>query len=375
MSRIIKHIPIYLLIVVGVFSCKDVVNEVPNIPFGTTAYTFKYLNDTLLPPARLPKDNPLTIEGVQLGRMLFYDPILSADSTQSCASCHNQADAFTDNKEAFSTGIRGLKGGRNSMPIFNMMWHLDGFFWDGRADILRHQSVMPIQDPLEMDETIGNLLVKLNNSEEYPRRFKEAFNITEIDEENVGKALEQFMNSIISSNSKFDRVVLGLETFTAEEKIGQIIFNSEAIPLKEEINPNSPVNYGADCFHCHGGSLFMRREFLSNGLSSANDDKGRGGFTGNSEDDCRFKTPSLRNVEVSGPYMHDGRFNSLEEVVQFYLSPMDNSCADLSDSPNMHALKDSVYLSETNKAALVSFLKTLTDDTYLNDERYSNPFK
>ncbi|MGB1037180.1 MAG: cytochrome-c peroxidase [Bacteroidia bacterium] len=375
MSRFIKHIPIYVLIVVGVFSCKDVVNEVPNIPFGTTAYTFKYLNDTLLPPARLPKDNPLTIEGVQLGRMLFYDPILSADSTQSCASCHNQADAFTDNKEAFSTGIRGLKGGRNSMPIFNMMWHLDGFFWDGRADILRHQSVMPIQDPLEMDETIGNLLVKLNNSEEYTRRFKEAFNITEIDEENVGKALEQFMNSIISSNSKFDRVVLGLETFTAEEKIGQIIFNSEAIPLKEEINPNSPVNYGADCFHCHGGSLFMRREFLSNGLSSANDDKGRGGFTGNSEDDCRFKTPSLRNVEVSGPYMHDGRFNSLEEVVQFYLSPMDNSCADLSDSPNMHALKDSVYLSETNKAALVSFLKTLTDDTYLNDERYSNPFK
>lgn len=375
MSKALKYIPIYLFVVLGVFSCKDVVNEIPDTPFGTTAYSFKYLNDTLLPPARIPSDNPLTAEGVQLGRMLFYDPILSADSTQSCASCHNQADAFTDNKEALSTGIRGLKGARNSMPIFNMMWHLDGFFWDGRADILRHQSLMPIEDPLEMDETIGNLLVKLNSSEDYTSRFKQAFNITEIDEENVGKALEQFMNSIISSNSKFDRVVLGLEEFTSEEKIGQIIFNSEAIPLKEEVNPNSPVNYGADCFHCHGGSLFMRREYLSNGLSSANGDKGRGGFTGNSDDDCRFKTPSLRNAEVSGPYMHDGRFNTLEEVVQFYLGPMDNSCSDLSDSPNMHALKDSVYLSESNKAALVSFLKTLTDDTYLNDERYSNPFK
>ena len=371
-----KHITLLIGIGLSLYACKDVVNQVPDIPYGTTAYSFKYLNDTLLPPPRIPADNPLTIEGVELGRRLFYDPILSADSTQSCSSCHSQADAFTDNEEQFSTGIRGLKGKRNVMPIFNMMWHLDGFFWDGRAELLRHQSVMPIQDPLEMDETIGNVLVKLSNSTDYTDRFKKAFDVNEIDEETLGKALEQFMHSIISANSKFDRVNLGLETLTPEEKVGQIIFNAEAIPLKEEINPNSPVNYGADCFHCHGGSLFMTREYLSNGLSASTpEDLGRGGFNGSNLDDGLFKTPSLRNIEKTGPYMHDGRFNNLEEVVEFYLSPMDNSFTDLSDSPNMHALRDSVYLSSEHKAALVSFLKTLTDDTYLNDERYSNPFK
>ena len=229
---------------IGVVACKDVVTDIPDAPFGTTAYTFKNYNDTLLPPLRIPKDNPLTIEGVQLGRKLFYDPLLSADSTQSCGSCHNQADAFTDNGLAFSEGIRGIKGNRNSMPIFNLMWHLDGFFWDNRADILEHQALLPIQDPTEMDETIGNLLVKLSSSDQYKEEFQKAFNSETIDEEHIGKALEQFMLSIVSGNSKFDRVQLGLESFTDQEKVGQIIFNAEAIRLEDEIDINNPKNYG-----------------------------------------------------------------------------------------------------------------------------------
>ncbi|PCJ64558.1 MAG: cytochrome-c peroxidase [Bacteroidetes bacterium] len=365
---------IIITLIVSVYACKDVVNEVPDVPFGTTAYTFTTHNNVVLPPLRIPKDNALTKEGVQLGRMLFYDPILSADSTQSCSSCHNQSDGFTDNGLAFSEGIRGDIGKRNAMPIFNLMWHLDGFFWDNRADILRHQALMPIQDPSEMDETLGNLVVKLNNSPLYKEHFEKAFDATSIDEELIGKALEQFMNSIVSGNSKFDRVQLGLETFTSQEKVGQIIFNAEAIRFKDEINPNDPKNFGGDCFHCHGGSLFMRRESLTNCLPS-NDDLGKGGFNGNTDDNFKFKTPSLRNIEKTAPYMHDGRFNTLEEVVQFYLSDLNEDCpVDVANAPNMHALKDSVYLSEDHKAALVSFLKTLTDDTYLTNEEYSNPF-
>jgi len=309
---------VILTLVIGIVSCKDIVNEIPDAPFGTTAYSFTNYNDTILPPLRIPSDNKLTNEGVQLGRMLFYDPILSADSTQSCGSCHNQADAFTDNGLALSEGIKGAKGKRNSMPIFNLMWHLDGFFWDNRSDILRHQALEPIQDPLEMDETIGNVLAKLSESTMYQDAFKKAFNTEEIDEEQVGKALEQFMLSIVSGNSKFDRVQLGLESFTDQEMVGQIIFNAEAIRLEDEINPN---------------------------------------------------------VDKTGPYMHDGRFTTLEEVVDFYLGDVTaNSPIDLADAPNMHGLKDSVYLSDEHKAALVSFLKTLTDDTYLTNEEYSNPF-
>lgn len=371
-----KKALIYVLLVVGIYSCKDVVNEVPDTPFGTTPYSINYLGSTL-PPARVPSDNPLTKEGVQLGRMLFYDPILSADSTQSCASCHNQAHAFTDNGLRFSEGIRGTIGKRNSMPIFNLMWHLDGFFWDGRSDILRHQALVPIEDPTEMDETIGNVLAKLSSSSTYPAEFKKAYNTSTIDEELLGKALEQFMLSIVSGNSKYDRVKQGLATFTDQEKVGEIIFNEEAITLEDEENPNKPANYGADCFHCHGtgNGLFMRREFLSNGLSS-NGDLGRGGANGSAGDNFKFKTSSLRNIEKTAPYMHDGRFNTLEEVVQFYLSDMNSTSAvNTNDAPNLHALKDSIYLSEAHKAALVSFLKTLTDEELLTKEEYSNPFE
>ena len=369
-----RKLLIFILLAASIYACKDVVNDIPNTPYETTPYTFIEYNNNSLPPVRVPSDNALTNEGVSLGRMLFYDPILSADSTQKCGSCHNQANAFTDNGLALSTGIRGTVGKRNSMPIFNLMWHLDGFFWDNRSDILRHQALEPIQDPTEMDEVIGNVLAKLNASEDYKDAFKKAFNAEEIDEDLIGKALEQFMLSIISGNSKFDRVELGLESFTDQENLGKTIFFSEAVTLEDEADPENPKNFGADCFHCHGNSLFMTRESLSNCLPS-NDDLGKGGANGNTLDNFKFKTPTLRNIEKSGPYMHDGRFNTLEEVVQFYVSDLKpESPVNPSDVPNMHALKDSIYLSEAHKAALVSFLRTLTDETLLTREEYSNPF-
>ena len=289
-----KKSSIIILLTLSIISCKDVINEIPQNPFQTTPYYFNY-NTSLLPPPRIPADNPISVEGVQLGRMLFYDPILSSDSSQSCSSCHDQKNAFTDNNQQFSVGVDGTIGKRNSMAIFNLMWHIDGFFWDGRSNLLRHQAIEPIIDETEMNETIDHVITKLNRSSLYKENLQKAFPETTFNEELIGKALEQFMLSIISSDSKFDRVMLGLESFTDEEK--------------------------------------------------------------------------------TAPAMHDGRFKTLEEVVQFYLSDMNASSAvDLSNSPNLHALKDSVYLSPEHKKALVAFLKTLTDESLLTNEKYSSPF-
>lgn len=347
-------------------ACKeDPGSEGVDVPYITTPYDLYIPNS--LPPANFAKDNIPTVEGVELGRRLFYDPILSGDSTQSCASCHNQEFAFTDNLKALSEGIAGLEGKRNSMPIFNLMWHLDGFFWDGRAELLRHQAVMPIQDPLEMNETVGNVLAKLQSHPDYSKRFKQAFNVDHIDEETVGKALEQFMAIIISGESKFDiGRNMGFSNFTASEMRGMQIFNTEAIQ-------NDPNNKGGDCFHCHGAPLFMIRGFMNNGLDTIFTDLGLGAVTNNPFDDGKFKVPSLRNIEHTAPYMHDGRFASLDEVIEFYANGAHANSRNL--NANMHALQDSVFLSPGMRADLIAFLKTLNDDNFLTNEAYSNPFK
>ncbi len=363
--RRLRNYSLLLLLILGVVSCKeDPGVDAVDPPYVTTPYEINI--PTSLPPANFPKDNKPTVEGVELGRMLFYDPILSQDSTQSCASCHNQEFAFTDNELAFSVGIRGLEGNRNSMPIYNLMWHLDGFFWDGRAELLRHQAVLPIQDELEMDETIGNVLAKLNEHSNYSLRFKQAFNVEEIDEETLGKALEQFMMIIISGNSKFDvGRTMGFNNFTDSERRGLQIFNAEAYE-------NDPSNNGGDCFHCHGAPLFMTREYMNNGLDTLFTDKGFGAVTGDPNDDGKFKVPSLRNIVKTAPYMHDGRFATLEEVIDFYLTGAHANSPNI--NANMHALQDSVFLSPQSKADLIAFLKTLTDNDYLNNTEYSNPF-
>lgn len=348
-----------------IWGCTDPVEDDPEVPYQTTPYEL-YIPSSL-PPANFAKDNVPTVEGVELGRRLFYDPILSGDSTQSCASCHAQAFAFTDSEKALSIGIRGMEGKRNSMPIFNLMWHLDGFFWDGRAELLRHQAVLPIQDELEMDETIGNMLAKLNGHPDYRKRFKEAFDLDAASEEAVGKALEQFMSIIISGNSKFDiGRTMGFDNFTESEKRGMAIFNTEA-------KANDPNNKGGDCFHCHAPPLFMIRGFMNNGLDSLPMDPGRGAVSGASNDIGLFKVPSLRNISYTAPYMHDGRLETLDDVLDFYQTGAHSNSPNLAAS--MHALKDSVYLSVEQRQDLIAFLLTLNDDTYLTDTAYANPFK
>jgi len=361
MKSFITYSSISLLFIALIFqSCKKDMSPMsePDSP-----YTLNYGS---FPPPNISPDNKLTKSGVRLGRMLFYEKILSKNNSISCGSCHNQQNAFSDTNK-FSIGVGGLPGGRHAMAIFNMAWNTNGYFWDGRAHLLREQSLMPIQDHLEMDETLPSVISKLQATTMYSQHFKMAFGTETITAELISKALEQFMNSIVSNNSKFDQYLTGNASLTEEEERGRFLFFTE-------YNPSFPNASGADCQHCHGGSNFENDNYMNNGLDSDANiaDIGRQIVTNNPLDRGKFKVTSLRNIELTPPYMHDGRFNTLEEVVEHYDSVVESSTLDgsfLQQTPD-----GGLNLSNSDKAALVAFLRTLTDNTLLNNPEYSNPF-
>jgi len=318
-----------------------------------------------LPTPDLPSDNPLMTQGILLGRMLFYEKMLSRDGTQACASCHLQEFGFTDTAR-FSLGIKKLPGKRQAMSVFNMAWNSNGFFWDGRATLLRHQSLKPIQDDLEMDETLANVVTKLQASSMYRMHFKNAFGTETIDTILISKALEQFMNSIVSNNSKYDDYLAGKYTLSTDEERGRFLFFTE-------YNPAFPINSGADCAHCHSGNNFENDKYMNNGIDiDANfTDIGREKVTGNASDKAKFKVPSLRNVGLTAPYMHDGRFKTLDEVIDHY--NMVKSSSTLDASFQQQVPNGGLKLTSTDKKALVAFLKTLTDTKLMTNPEYTNP--
>lgn len=318
-----------------------------------------------LPAPEIPADNPLTQEGVKLGRMLFYEPMLSGDGTQSCASCHRQQNAFTDTSR-FSIGIAGLLGKRQAMAVFNTLWHKNEFFWDGRAHLLRDQALKPIQDPLEMNETLVNMVNKLKAVEMYTSQFKKAFGSEEITSLRVSLALEQFMNSIISAGSKYDLFLEGKASLTPEEERGRVLFFAE-------YNPFFPETSGADCAHCHGGGNFDNGLYMNNGLDSTSAllDIGRESVTGSPGDKGKFKVMSLRNIALTPPYMHDGRFQTLEEVIDHYDHDIRNSPS--LDPALQNTRGTGLMLDAQEKADLIAFLKSLSDYSLVSDPRYSNP--
>lgn len=337
--------------------------ESNGVAYDDTPYQLEIGN---FEPPVIASDNKLTVEGVKLGRMLFYERKLSANQTQSCASCHRQEHAFTDTNR-FSLGIRGLRGHRNAMAIFNMAWNTNEFFWDGRANLLRHQSLLPIQDPLEMDETLANVINKLKGEEAYRNQFIRAFGSANITDDKIALALEQFMNSIVSVNSKYDRFENGTAQLDSMEERGRYLFFAE-------FNPSFPNLSGADCAHCHTTRNFENDRYLNNALDSDADmtDNGRMDATNNPNDKGKFKVTSLRNIELTAPYMHDGRFRTLEEVVEHYNSGMKNSST--IDPALIYPLNSGgLQLSAEDKKALIAFLKTLTDDDLLTNPAYSNP--
>ena len=335
--------------------------EIP-ATFDPTPYDLK-IGD--FPTPDLPIDNKLTISGVQLGRMLFYEKMLSKDGTQSCADCHKQQDAFSDIRR-YSIGVEKLPGDRQAMAVMNLAWHQNGLFWDGRAPHVRDQALGPIQNPLEMNENLQNVVAKLSADKRYTDQFIRAFGDATVNPERISFALEQFMLTLVSNNSKYDQYLKGTETLTVEEERGRVLFFSEYDPFGS--------TKGAECFHCHAGHNFTNDEFMNNGLDTdlSITDEGRKKVTSQAADRGRFKVPSLRNIAQTPPYMHDGRFATLEEVIDHYDHGVKNSST-VEFILQYNLQPGGLQMSAQSKADLVAFLKTLSDDDFLTNKAYTKP--
>jgi cytochrome c peroxidase len=301
------------------------------------------------PQPTLPADNPLTEEGVELGRHLFFDRRLSGRGEQSCADCHDPRAAFSD-RVALSVGEEGKPGTRNAMPLPNLAWH-PAYAWDGTKKTIREQSLAAMTNPVEMNARVADVVAELNADPRVREDFGAAFGTPEVTGERLGLALEQFLLTLVSNRSKFDAALAGKAQLTAQEARGFELFMTEYDPVRGK--------RGADCFHCHGGALFSDFAARSNGLDLVAADAGAKNLTGRSDDHGRFKTPSLRNVELTAPYMHDGRFKTLEDVVAHYDHGVQRA-ANLDPNLAKHP-KAGLGLSADDQSALVAFLKTLTD--------------
>jgi cytochrome c peroxidase len=307
-----------------------------------------------LPTPTIPANNPLTVEGIALGRKLFYDPLLSGTNTISCNSCHQQEFAFTDGNKQFSIGVQGAIGVRNAMPLFNLVYDTH-FFWDGGSSDLESQVAGPITNPIEMNQDIGELLQELNAHPTYPELFKKAFGSLPITSSMLLKAIAQFERTMISGNAKYDKYLRNELALSPAEIRGMDLFSN--------------MQKG-DCNHCHTlGGTFTDYDFRNTGLDSIYSDQGRYNITGLASDIGKFKTPSLRNIAVTAPYMHDGRFTTLTQCVEHYNTGFHNT-------QNLDpVLASSVKgrLNQNEISDIVAFLNTLTDNDFLNNPQFKKP--
>ena len=358
MKNITKTLLALFLFTIILVAC----NKDDKVVKDDTPYVLEYGD---FPAPDLPQDNQLTMEGVALGRKLFYEKAFSKDGSQMCATCHIQENAFTD-LDRFSTGVEGFLGGRQSMAIFNMAWHSNEFFWDGRAHLLRDQSLLPIQDSLELNESLESVITKLQAIPYYNDQFIRAFGTNEINSFRISLALEQFMLTIVSNDSKYDQFLAGQVSLSPSEMNGKDLFF-------EEYNEFFPSTSGADCAHCHSGFNFENDQYMNNGLDADADfqDLGRYNATDNPSDNAKFKVPSLRNIELTPPFMHDGRFSTLEEVVEHYNSDIHTSST--VDPTVLNTQNTGLMLSTQDKMDLVAFLKTLTDLSITTNPAFSDP--
>ena len=314
---------------------------------------------TLVTPANFPEPahdlaaNPLTEEGIALGKMLFYDPALSRDNTISCGFCHQQATAFTHHGHDVSHGIGDQLGRRNSLPVQNLLWYRN-FFWDGGVHNLDLVPLNAISNPVEMNEETANILGKLEGQQKYKDLFKAAFGSEEINSTRFLQSLTQFMATVISANSRYDKYVRneGVELTTNELK-GEVLFRQH-------------------CGSCHATDLFTDQSFRNNGFSTVGDllkDAGREEITLNADDRGKFKVPSLRNVAYTAPYMHNGKLNSLQDVLNFYVSAVQTSST--LDPLLIQNGQPGINLTIDESNNIIDFLKTLTDEQFLSDRRFS----
>lgn len=392
--------PIFaLLLILLLCSCEkeqstvavDPINDVLNLPespFNYANIAFPpFVNETVMGFDNTPANNQITNEGATLGRVLFYDKNLSVNNSISCASCHLQENAFSD-PLIKSEGFSGELTRRNSMPLINIRFYQDNkMFWDHRAGSLEEQVLMPIEDDVEMGMTLDEVVDKLSELEYYKILFANTYGDDIITADRISKALAQFTRSIVSFDSKYDEglaltgsILQNFPNFTEQENLGRFIFTGQFDP---ELMGN--------CASCHlpnSTPIFLDEANANHVIFSGNEPKNIGldadinvedNGVGEAEENPSlygfFKTPTLRNIELTGPYMHDGRFDTLEEVIDHY-----------SDGVEMHPTLSATMLqpwdepvhlnfTQEQKDALIAFLKTLTDYSVINDEKYSNPFK
>lgn len=303
--------------------------------------------------------NPAAAE---LGRYLFYDPILSKEKQLACSSCHLQKFAFADSS-TFSKGQKQKSVGRNTLPLFNLPWY-EAFFWDGRAASLEEQISHPIKDSNELNSSWELILARLNERDFYRKKFWRVFQKESIDSMQVIEAISQFERRLISANSKFDQVMRGEAYLDEDEYAGFLLVNDQT---------------KGNCLHCHtsdANALGTIGRFSNNGLTAASNpsdfnDPGMGGVSGNDNDYGRFKIPSLRNLLFTAPYMHDGRFKTLKEVLDFYSDSVRKS---YSIDPKMEIHLGQRNLNEQEKFQIIAFLKTMSDSSFVSDSSLSTPF-
>jgi len=314
----------------------------------------------------VPADNALTQEGVELGRHLFYEKRLSGDNTMSCGSCHQQEKAFTDGR-ALAVGIDGVEHRRGAMSLANLLW-LFSFNWDGSTRTLEEQARGPIKNHDEMHQDLGEAVHELQATELYPPMFRKTFGSDTVTEENILKALAQFERTLVSADSRYDRHLLKGEALSEDELEGMKLFMT---------HPEPGIGLrGGNCGDCHGGTLLTMQSFHNNGLDEAFTDLGYGEFTGREVDEGKFKTPSLRNIALTAPYMHDGRFQTLEQVLDHYNEHINYNSPHLAPliiEASNEVNGKSLLLTEEEKRKIIAFLHTLTDSTFIQDERFSDP--
>ncbi|MFT6850288.1 MAG: cytochrome c peroxidase [Sphingobacteriales bacterium] len=334
-------------------SCKEGETSIPS------AKAIEIVTPNGFPSVPVPTNNPMTAEGVKLGKMLFFDPILSKDNSISCGSCHDPKLAFATNNR-FEKGVGGKIGDLNSMPLFNIAY-ANEFFWNGREEVLDHQAFGPIMDPIEMDNSLPNVVSRIKLNEEYVDLFRIVFQDEKINPERVAKVIGQFERTILSGSAKIDSIDFFNKTafdLFIEGKLSQSEYNGAQIFFSER----------GDCFHCHGSILGTDYFFHNNGLDSDIEGKGRGAVTENAQDDGKFKTPSVRNLAFTAPYMHDGRFSNLKQVVDFYSSGVKFS--ETIDPLMKKADKGGIQLSEDEKTDLINFLLIYTDSSFVNNPEF-----
>jgi len=343
--------------VVAIHACKKEKTKEPDEVYSPTAkkitvptYVVNYVGD--MPH---PSDNPLTEEGVALGRKLFYDKMLSNDRTMACATCHKQENGFDDFRQ-FSQGTNGAFGDRNAMPIINLGW-AKTFFWDGRRETMEGQAHDPVTNPIEMANKWPEVVTRLQADANYPKLFFKAFGTRTIDSNLVVKAIAQFERTMVSFNTRFDKYFYQSDTtvLDAAEKRGLVLFTGDAL-----------------CNTCHMmNTLFTDHGFRNNGLDVNPADNGLMKFSGKAEDRGKFKVPGLRNIAQTAPYMHDGRFATLEDVVNYYSSGVKQSSPNIDE--HMVPFGSGLNLTAQQKSDLVAFLKTLSDQEFLSRQDLSDP--